>query len=166
MTAPDLRVTSHVGRDILASAAGFKTEAAVVWEYVVNSLQYVDRGIAPVVDVRIDHRNRTIVIADNGAGMDDAGMRHFFTMHGENFARRAGRPGRGKFGTGKSAAFGIADSLRIETVRNRVRNEVELTRGMIDQSEGEEIPLRWMTRDEPTDAPNSTVVTISDVLLP
>ena len=41
---PQLKVTSHVGRDLLASAASFKSEAAVVWEYVVNSLQYVDPG--------------------------------------------------------------------------------------------------------------------------
>lgn len=38
---PQLKVTSHVGRDLLASAASFKNEAAVVSEYVVNSLQYV-----------------------------------------------------------------------------------------------------------------------------
>ena len=37
----------HVGRDVLAQAAQFKTEAASVWEYVVNSLQYVDPGVQP-----------------------------------------------------------------------------------------------------------------------
>ena len=47
MTAqPQLKVTSHVGRDLLASAASFKNEAVVVWEYVVNSLQYVDPGVS------------------------------------------------------------------------------------------------------------------------
>jgi hypothetical protein len=50
-TTSTLKVTSHVGRDILASAAHFKTEAAVVWEYVVNSLQYVDAGVQPRVQV-------------------------------------------------------------------------------------------------------------------
>jgi hypothetical protein len=38
----DLKVTSHVGRDILGAAAVFKNEETAVWEYVVNSLQYVD----------------------------------------------------------------------------------------------------------------------------
>ena len=47
--ASTLKVTTHIGRDILASAAHFKTEAAVVWEYVVNSLQYVDSGVQPKV---------------------------------------------------------------------------------------------------------------------
>ena len=162
----DLRVTSHVGRDILASAAGFKTEAAVIWEYVVNSLQYVDRGVTPIVDVHIEHRHRTIAIADNGSGMDNKGLQHFFKMHAENLERRTGRPGRGKFGTGKSAAFGIATSLSIETVRSGLRNEIELTREMIDSSDGEAIPLRWITRDERTEAPNGTVVNIKEVLLP
>ena len=50
-------------------------------------------------------------------------------MHGENIDRKAGRPGRGRFGTGKSAAFGIGDVLRLTTVRNGKRSKVELTPG-------------------------------------
>jgi hypothetical protein len=34
----DLKVTSHVGRDILAAAAVFKNEATAVWEYVAAVL--------------------------------------------------------------------------------------------------------------------------------
>src|SRR5690348_3282172 len=108
---PDLVVTTHVGRDVLAQAAQFKTEAPVVWEYVVNSLQYLDPGVQPKVEVTV--RRSGITISDNGSGMDEHRLRHFFTMHGENLERRAGRIGRGKWGTGKSAAFGIASSLRV-----------------------------------------------------
>src|SRR6516162_5075894 len=125
MTAqPQLKVTSHVGRDLLASAASFKNEAVVVWEYVVNSLQYVDPDISPRVQVTILPDGRGICIADNGSGMSVAHLEHFFQMHGENLDRRAGRPGRGKFGTGKSAAFGIANTLRVDTVHNGRRNVV------------------------------------------
>ena len=106
-----LKLTSHVGRDLLASAAVFKSEATVVWEYVVNSLQYVEPGTTPKVQVLVDRRRNTIDVSDNGRGMDEANLRRFFTMHGENIERKAGRPGRGKFGTGKSAAFGIANVL-------------------------------------------------------
>jgi hypothetical protein len=61
MTASmDLKVTSHVGRDILSTAAVFKNEAMAVWEYVVNSLQYVNRGIQPKVQVIVDMRNRKL----------------------------------------------------------------------------------------------------------
>ncbi len=160
----DLVVTTHVGRDVLAQAAQFKTEAATVWEYVVNSLQYVDPGVQPNVEVRV--RRDTIVISDNGAGMDEKRLRHFFTMHGENLERRAGRMGRGKWGTGKSAAFGIANALRVDTVRNGLRNVVVLTRAAIEASDGEVIPLDWQGRNEPVDAPNGTVIAISDLLLP
>src|SRR5438552_193615 len=94
-------VTSHVGRDILQSAQLFRTIEAAVWEYVVNSLQYLDPGQRPKVIVTIDTKGRRIRIADNGRGMDTAGLRHFFTMHAENLDRQRGAPGRGVFGTGK-----------------------------------------------------------------
>ncbi len=164
ITPSDLRVTSHVGRDVLAQAAQFKTEAAAVWEYVVNSLQYVDPGVRPKVEVTV--KRDDIVISDNGAGMNEEQLRHFFTMHGENLERRAGRIGRGKWGTGKSAAFGIANALCVDTIRNGARNVVELHRSAIESSTGEAIPLDWKIRNERIDAPNGTVVIIGGVLLP
>ena len=54
------RLTAHVGRAVLAQAAQFKTEAPVVWEYVVNSLQYVDPGVQPKVEVMVKHGSITI----------------------------------------------------------------------------------------------------------
>ena len=161
-----ISVTSHVGRDLLGAASVFKTEGSVVWEYVVNSLQYVDRGVSPIVNVQVHPRARTITISDNGQGMSEEDLRHFFTMHGENRERRAGRPGRGKFGTGKSAAFGIAKSLRIETIRNGLLNQVVLTRDHIDQSDGREFSPDWVVMNERTDLPNGTTVTIGDIQLP
>lgn len=165
MAQSDLRVTSHVGRDLLASAGPFRTEASVVWEYVVNSLQYVERGVSPIVDVQIRPRRRAIAISDNGKGMTRETLNHFFKMHGENLERQAGRPGRGKFGTGKSAAFGIANALRVDTVRDGKRNVVLLTRSAIDASDGSDIPLEHVIVDEPTDSTNGTVIGIEDIAL-
>ncbi|MDQ6871499.1 MAG: ATP-binding protein [Gemmatimonadota bacterium] len=161
-----LRVTSDVRRDLLAAAAVFKTEASVVWEYVVNGLQYVDRGTAPRVQVTITPRTHSIEISDNGRGMGADDLENFFRMHGENLDRLRGRPGRGKFGTGKSAAFGIAKRLQLETRSGGLRNVVQLTREMIDKSTGDEIPLDWQVRNEATTLPNGTVVRISEILLP
>ncbi|MCG3776138.1 MAG: hypothetical protein JW395_2987 [Nitrospira sp.] len=161
----EMKVTSHVGRDLLQSASVFKTEAAVVWEYVVNGLQYVDRGTTPRVSVQVSQADRSIVIADNGRGMTDSDLKHYFTMHGENVDRLTGRAGRGKFGTGKSAAFGIARSFRIDSVRNGVRNVISLDRKAIENSGGTDIPLEWITRNEGVDRPNGTTVQISDVLI-
>jgi Histidine kinase-, DNA gyrase B-, and HSP90-like ATPase len=160
-----LKVTSHVGRDLLASAASFKNEAAVVWEYVVNSLQYVDPGTSPKVQISILPGKKGIVISDNGSGMSVLQLEHFFQMHGENLERLAGRAGRGKFGTGKSAAFGIANTLTVDTIRDGKRNVVSLTRDMIDASDGEEIPVKWSVKDEPVDEPNGTTVSILDINL-
>lgn len=161
----ELVVTSHVGRDLLASAAVFKNEAVAVWEYVVNSLQYVKRGVSPRVQVRVQPKERRIVIMDNGRGMTSEDLQHYFTMHGENPERIAGRPGRGKFGTGKSAAFGIANHLRIDTTRGGLRNVVSLSRDMIESSSGEEIPVEWEVRNEASSADQGTTIVIGDIAL-
>jgi hypothetical protein len=159
-----IAVTSHVGRDILQSAQLFRTVEAAVWEYVVNALQYVDPGQRPKVIVTIDTKQRRIQIADNGRGMDATGLRHFFTMHAENLDRQRGAPGRGIFGTGKSAAFGIGTRLEVTTVREGIRNVVELMRQAIDESDGATIPTNWLVKDGPAPAvPNGTVVTIDGV---
>ncbi len=165
MVKTQLKVTSHVARDLLSSAAAFKNEAAAVWEYVANSLQYLDPGVSPVVQVTVDTGERWIRISDNGRGMSVDDLQHFFTMHGENIERLAGRPGRGKFGTGKAAAFGIGNRLTIETINDRRRNVVELDRLTIDKSSGDKIPVRWLVDDEDCAQPNGTVVTISEIFV-
>src|SRR5438270_741240 len=124
----NIYVTSHVARDLLQSASLFKTDKLVVWEYVSNGLQYIEPGTNPIVKVTLDSRKKRMTIVDNGRGMDLTGLKNFFVMHGENLDRKEGRVGRGRFGTGKSAAFGIADRLRITTVRKGKKSVVELTR--------------------------------------
>lgn len=160
-----LKVTSHVGRDLLQSAATFKTEHAVVWEYVVNGLQYVDDGALPKVQVFVRPRANEIEISDNGRGMTQADLERFFTMHAENIDRVKGRPGRGKFGTGKAAAFGIGRTLTVDTRRNGTRNVVRLTREAIGSSQGDDVPVDWLVRNEATSLPNGTTVTIGDMVL-
>ena len=113
--ADQIFVRSHVARDLLQNAALFKTDKLVIREYVSNGLQYTDPGTNPVVRVFLDSKRKCIRISDNGRGMDWASLQNFFVMHGENIDRKQGRPGRGRFGTGKSAAFGIADKLQITT---------------------------------------------------
>ena len=100
-----LYVKSHVARDLLQSAGLFRTDKAVVWEYVSNGLQYIDAGVNPIVRVKLDNKNKKISISDNGRGMNWKGLQNFFIMHGENQDRKQGNIGRGRFGTGKSAAF-------------------------------------------------------------
>jgi len=166
LPANELTVTTHVGRDLLQSAGMFKQAWQVVWEYVSNSLQYVDPGTNPLVRVKLDQKHRRIVIEDNGRGMDLEDLKNYFRMHGENLDRKAGRAGRGRFGTGKSAAFGIADTLRITTVRDGKRSQVELTRkGIESVKSGDAIPIKVIEKEVPTDLPNGTTVEIEDIKL-
>jgi hypothetical protein len=165
MAKTQIRVTSHVARDLLSSAAAFKNEAAAVWEYVANSLQYIEPGVLPVVQVTVDTTERSIRISDNARGMSIEDLGHFFTMHGENPERLAGRPGRGKFGTGKAAAFGIGNKLTVETFRNGRRNVIELERATIDSSSGDKIPVKWIVDNEECSTANGTVITISDIFV-
>lgn len=159
-----LAVRSHVARDLLQNAALFKTDKLAVWEYVVNGLEYVDPGVSPRVTVSLDSRKKRVAIADNGRGMDWQGLKNFFVMHGENIDRKQGRPGRGRFGTGKAAAFGIGGILEITTVRNGKRSRVRLQRSQLERmSSGDDVPVEIMEREVPTDAPNGTVVEIDAI---
>lgn len=159
-------VKSHVARDLLQNAGLFKTDKLVVWEYVSNSLQYIDPGTNPIVKVRLDTKNKRISIADNGRGMDWLGLKNFFVMHGENIDRREGRPGRGRFGTGKSAAFGIASLLRITTVRDRKRSKVELKREDIESMTTEDpIPVKIIDKETSTTQLNGTLIEIEKIHL-
>lgn len=161
-----ITVRSHVARDLLQNAALFKTDRLVVWEYVSNSLQYVDPGVSPVVRVTVDRRRKRIAVEDNGRGMDWAGLGNFFVMHGENIDRKAGRPGRGRFGTGKSAAFGIADALSITSVKHGKRSAVSLSRESIASMTSEApVPVQTLEREVRTEEPNGTKVEIAGIHL-
>lgn len=166
-----LYVRVNVARDVLHNAAFFQNERLAIWEYVANGLQYVDLGTIPSVRVRMDTRRKRITIEDNGRGMrwdGEDGLEGFLRMHGENIDRKRGHAGRGRFGTGKAAAFGIADSLRITTVRSGKRSKVELTRNDLDTAaaSGDEIPVRTLEREVPAKQPNGTLIEIEQVRLP
>jgi len=159
-------VTSHIGRDLLQSAALFKHERQVVWEYVSNGLEYVDTGTQPVVKVRLNQKANTISVTDNGRGMDWAGLQNYFVMHGENIDRKKGRPGRGYFGTGKSAAFGIGEVLKVTSVRQGRRSSVELHKDDIKSMDtGDPVPVREIEREVKTSEPNGTIIKIEGIKL-
>jgi hypothetical protein len=87
-------------------------------------------------------------------------------MHGENQDRKNGRGGRGRFGTGKSAAFGIADTLRVTTVRGGLRSKVQLTRSAITAMSSEDpIPVEVLEREIRAVSRNGTTVEIDNIHL-
>ncbi|MDA1369849.1 MAG: ATP-binding protein [Proteobacteria bacterium] len=163
----NINVTSHIGRDLLQSANMFKTADVAVWEYVVNSLEYVTLGTTPKITIDIDNRGKSITIRDNGRGMDLAGLSNFFTMHGENIDRKQGIQGRGKFGTGKSAAFGIGKRLTVSSVVDNIQNTITLHRADIDASDGGEIPVEIIESGLRLEGiRNGTVIRIEEIFVP
>ena len=70
------------------------------------------------------------------------------------------------FGTGKSAAFGIGDILRVTSICNGKRSCVELQRSDIDKMKSEDpIPVRTIQREIKTDKPNGTMIEIEKIHL-
>ena len=85
-------------------------------------------------------------------------------MHGENILRKNGKKVRGRFGTGKSAAFGIAKKLTIDTVKKSKKNIVELRLHDIKGAEGgKPFPVTVLTDNENTDECDGTRIIISEL---
>lgn len=152
-------VHSHVARDFLQNADYFSTMPKVVWEYVSNALDNTGDGRPVVVDVKVSIEG--VVFSDNASGMNREDLLRFFQMHGINAQRRQGRIVRGRFGTGKSAAFGIARTLRIETRKGGLYNVVELRRETIESAaDGRPFGVQEIVADAPTDEEDGTTVIV------
>ena len=158
-------VQSHVARDFLQNADFFSTVPRVVWEYVSNALDNASDGRPVVVDVRISPEG--LVFSDNASGMSREDLQRFFQMHGINVQRERGRVVRGRFGTGKSAAFGIARTLRIETRKDGLYNVVELQRETVERAaDGQPFGVQEVVADAPTDAEDGTKVIVGRLFDP
>lgn len=162
-----ISVKSHVSRDFLQNAVYFNTLPKVVWEYVSNSLDNGKDDVPTTVAVEIRKDDNTLIIADNGDGMSRDDLERFFTMHGENIQRKRGKRVRGRFGTGKSAAFGIAKSLLIDTRHNGKRNVVSLHLEDIKKAtSGETFEVNEVVVDEKTDQDDGTIIEIKEFMTP
>jgi hypothetical protein len=163
--APPLRVTSHVSRDLLQNAAYFNALPKAVAEYVTNAIDSALPGTRIRCEVEVAPGE--VVVTDDGSGMTYAELSNFFQMHGENVQRKRGRSVRGKFGTGKSAAFGIATALQVETVKDGKRSVVELQRRDVESArDGQPIPVRLGAVDQPVpDRPSGTIIRIRGLLV-
>ena len=160
-----ISVKSHVSRDFLQNAVYFNTLPKVVWEYVSNSLDNAKDNIPTTVAVEIRKEDDVLIIADNGSGMSRDDLERFFTMHGENIQRKRGKRVRGRFGTGKSAAFGIAKSLLIDTRCNGKRNVVSLHLEDIKKAtSGDTFEVNEIVIDEKTDQDDGTIIEIKEFM--
>jgi hypothetical protein len=163
-----LVVRSNIARDILQTADEFGSVPKMTVEYVSNGLDNPNDPTQPVtvrVDIRRYGRNKTITISDDGCGMDDTALAEFFVMHRENAQRQRGRRARGRFGTGKSAGFGVGTAVTIDTVRDGRQWIVELTADELRSASREDRPPQPEIKVDgaATDRANGTTVTVTGV---
>lgn len=158
---------SNVARDVLGTAGSFGSLPKVVAEYVTNSIDARVNGTPVTVTIskgRYGGKTR-ITISDDASGMNDEDLRRFFFMHAENAARRGGRKVRGRFGTGKAAAFGIGTSLQIETRQNGRQWRVRLDKDELGAAveENRKPKPEVLVDGDPTSKPNGTDIYIDGI---
>lgn len=168
---------SDVARDILQNSEYFTSVGKAVNEYVWNSVDYGKLGERVEVHVlrrrgkvKIRKHRTTkyngIVIEEirNGGGMSRADLQRFFTMHGETLARKEGRRVRGRYGTGKAAAFGIGKTLIVDSTKDGRRNVVKLDiealkPGLL------QVPIESLLTDQDVETPDTTTIIIDRLKL-
>jgi Histidine kinase-, DNA gyrase B-, and HSP90-like ATPase len=97
--------------------------ASIVWVYMPE-------------DLKADDPTTTIVVVDNGASMDVAGLRDLWKI-GESRKRepkapvRAGRPPIGKFGIGKLATYVLANELTYLVLKDGIYRAITMDYGQV-----------------------------------
>ncbi|MGB9379496.1 ATP-binding protein [Candidatus Binatus sp.] len=140
-----LVLRSDVSNDLRQNADQIGNMGKALTELVWNSIQYQPDGQTAIVDVIIKRTPQGSVdeaaVNDNGRGMSSTDLQTFFTMHAENRDRLAGRPGRGRFGTGaKAAAMAVAQEMVVDTIKDGIRTIARLHRDALKSGEYE-IPI-------------------------
>lgn len=128
---------------------------------------------AQKVDVFLNYTEQTIRIKDNGNGMSHDELNKDFLRVAKN--RRVteksdlsigGRKVTGKKGLGKLALFGIANRIRVLSVKNGFKNGFEMKFSVIQSTpEDERYHPKSLFTDVPTSEPNGTEIIIDDLTL-
>tara|TARA_B110000971_G_scaffold221309_1_gene267873 strand:+ start:1013 stop:2743 length:1731 start_codon:yes stop_codon:yes gene_type:complete len=160
-------MTTDAGRAVLDSATDFTNEGKAVGEYVKNSWQYTDKH--PNVEIIVDQQNKSIHIRDDSRGMSIDDLRtRFFVLHKRNIDRQKGKIKRGEYGTGKAAALGIGEILRVTTVHNNLINQFEIHRADCEDEikSAKSVPIRWHpeNQNKKTSKNNGTTIDIEGFL--
>ncbi len=128
-----------IKRAILDAANAFGSLAKVCEEYLTNSIDAFETIVHDhpkkepdrrqcKIEITIDNKESKLRFVDEHQLMgmsQDILFKSFFNLHGENISRKRSIFVRGKYGTGKTAAFGIgAEELIVDTISHGKRNRV------------------------------------------
>lgn len=101
---------------------------------------------ADATEVYVTVAPESIVIEDDGSGMDEKGLAQFFTVGSEekrirSVSSRFGRKRIGQFGIGKFAALAAADRFQVESRKGKWIYSVIFDREEWQKSESWELPI-------------------------
>lgn len=155
----DMNTIQHLGVKLYSKLP------PVIGELVANSYD----ADASEVEIEMDDRgsNKSIIISDNGNGMNFEELNQKFLTIGRNKRTSGdgetpnGRKVIGKKGIGKLSIFGIADNITITTVKDGIKNQFKMSLPEILSSEKEYHPEQ-MIKNEKCDEKNGTIVKLSD----
>lgn len=154
-----MTVIDHLGIQLYSHLA------PVICELIANSWDADANNVwVSVPEVAVDESSE-IVIRDDGEGMTFQEINEYYLQIGRNRRKNLGKDktkgGRkviGRKGLGKLSAFGVADEVMVETVKEGWRVAFVLNIHDIRRSEGLYEPP--MLVNEPTDDPPGTIVTL------
>jgi uncharacterized protein (TIGR02391 family) len=113
---------------------------------------------------------KSITIIDQGIGMDSSDIQNKFLVIGRNRRNedgdkpspKHGRLPTGKKGLGKLALFGLAKKIKVDTVRDGLRNRFELDWDNLLSAKGTYNPVSEL-ENQKTEKPNGTTITLSEL---
>lgn len=160
---------SNIGRDVIKRASDFKSKEDAIFETIANAYESYNFGQEAVVTVDIvPGRHGFITVTDRGSGMNRRALRRFFSLHSHTERRVGGRNLRGYNGTGKVAPFVFGRLMRVDTVKDGLRNVVSMSLDEVERAARTETPIKLsdILVNEPTTDPDGTTITITKLHKP
>ena len=155
---PVPRLLDHIG------LAMYSNLNKAIAELVVNGYD----ADATQVDVEISAK--TIVIKDNGSGMDEGDIRNSYMMLGADQKRKVKRTSRfsrlpiGNKGIGKLAGLGIARRISIETIKDGHCFTYEIDRDELEKSKTLEEAHHDLKVEEADGKKQGTTIVLSKIM--
>lgn len=121
---------------------------------------------ADATEVYVDILPSTVMIKDNGSGMDEEGLRQYFTIGSpfkkvKSISQKFGRKRIGEFGIGKFAALSACKKFEIDTQKGNFRAKLVFDKDIWSRHEDWHINIDILPRD--SERGNGTIITLKNV---
>ncbi|MGF6906809.1 ATP-binding protein [Fusobacterium sp. PH5-44] len=157
----DLNTLDHLGVKL------YKHYSPIIAELISNSW---DADATEVNIYLYDDSEKKIIVSDNGNGMTSDELQNNFLKIGRNRRLESKkdlseihlRPILGKKGIGKLSMFGLADEIKILTIKNNLKNSFLMNYKLMKSSDGNYAP-DGIIYDEFTEDKHGTSIELSEI---